>query len=255
MQLRSFRCLCSSVHFSSMPSLCYSGLRQSIADQLSITLLCCAIADQIYTPLTYAFAKQIIALPLPCITLQYVAFAVRFRALHIFAIALHIDAVRCHCFAALPKSPHCHRQAILNFASPQLCFLSPRHASASQFHLYFAIPLRVYAFCTLPLPFFAPPNTELPWPFFAPPTPARCHCHATLNPSGAHFGVAHRSGPRNMALTYRFYHDQVWQLPHDGADDVDLVRIRIRVPDSLTDLDAVSPSFDRRHRPADVFIR
>ena len=82
--------------------------------------------------------------------------------------------------------------------------------------------------------------------------PLRCHCHATLNPSGAHFGVAHRSGPRNMALTYRFYHDQVWQLPHDGADDVDLVRIRIRVPDSLTDLDSVSPPVQRRHGPCSI---
>lgn len=164
------------------------------------------------------------------------AFAVQFRALHIFAIALHIDAVRCRCFAALPESSPCHRQAILNFALPQLCFISPRHAFASQYRC-------------------KPTRSALCHGLSLLRDTCLCHCHATLKPCGACFGVAHRSGPRNMALAYRFHHDQAWQLPNDGADDVDLVRIRIRVPDSVTDLNSVSPSFDRRHRPADVFIR
>lgn len=60
-----------------------------------------------------ALAKQLIAFPLPCVTLQCFAFALQFRALHIFATALHIDAVRCHCFA------------ILRFSSAMLCVSSP----------------------------------------------------------------------------------------------------------------------------------
>ena len=136
--------------------------------------------------LYFAFADQSVSTPLAASPLRFYAFlchcaatldgsvycyalAVQFRAFHIFTIALHIYAVRCRCFAALPESSPCHRQAILNFALPQLCFLSPRHAFASQFHLYFALPLQAYAFCTLPWPFFAPPTTTLPLPCNAKP--------------------------------------------------------------------------------------
>lgn len=161
MQLRSFRCHCSAVHFSSMPSLYYSGLRQATATQYdslqynSIHRHCgsnrrssnlrLSQSARILSSPRRRVAFHFSTLPLlirasphhsllrHCDSMLVSAFAVQFRALHIFAIALHIDAVRCRCFAALPESSPCHRQAILNLASPQLCFLSPRHAFASQY--------------------------------------------------------------------------------------------------------------------------
>lgn len=167
---------------------------------------CSAIADQIDAPLTYAFAftslpdvallvfavaLRFSSLPLlirasphhsllrHCNSTLVSAFAVQFRALHIFAIALHIDAVRCHCFAALPESSPCHRQTILNFAFPQLCFLSPRHAFAL---LNEAPPYRCKSthFSALPWPFFAPRHLALPLPCSAKPLRRILRCSASF---------------------------------------------------------------------------
>lgn len=173
-----------------------------------------------------------------------------------FAIALPIWTDLCIAMPLLFNSEHCislpsHYISMLFAATALLLYQNHHIAIAKRFltSLHFS-----YAFYLLAMPL--PRNSIFTSQYRCESTrSALCHCHTTLNPRGVYFGVSHRSGPRNMALVYRFHHNQVWQLPHDGADDVDLVHIRIRVPDSLTDLDSVSPSFDRRHRPADVFIR
>ena len=110
----------------------------------------------------------------------YFAFADQSVSTPLAASPLRFYACLCRCFAALPESSPCHRQAILNFALPQLCFLSPRHAFASQFHLYFAIPLQAYAFCTLPWPFFAPRHLSLPLPCNAKPLRRMLRCSASF---------------------------------------------------------------------------
>lgn len=111
-------------------------------------------------------------------------------------------------------------------------------------------------FRALPSPGLTIHRPAMPLPFFAPSRPALpLRCQASLNPRGAYFGVAHRPGPRNMELAYRLHHNQAWQLLRHGAENVDLVRLRVRVPDSVTDLDAISPSSNRCHGPVDVFIR
>lgn len=146
--------------------------------------------------LYFAFADQIVSTPLAASPLRFYAclchcaatlygsvychaFAIQFKALNIFATALHIDALRCRCFAALPESSPCHRQAILNFALPQLCFLSPRHAFAL---LNEAPPYRCKSthFCALPWPFFAPRHLALPLPYNAKPSRRTLRCSASF---------------------------------------------------------------------------
>lgn len=210
MQLRSFRCHCPAIHFSSMPSLSYSGLRQATATQYDSlqynSFPFIAIADQNASALIYAFAFTSLpdvallvfavallfsslhllirsslhhSLLFHCDSMLVSAFALQFQALPIFAIALHIDALRFRCFAALPESSPCHRQAILNFALPQLCFLSPRHAFAL---LNEALLYRCKSthFSALPWPFFAPPTTTLPLPCNAKPLRRMLRCSASF---------------------------------------------------------------------------
>lgn len=71
--------------------------------------------------------------PLPCITLitlQCVAFAVQFRTLHIFATALHIDAVRCHCFACPRRTSPLLRHTLQGKSWPRPCYQLLRFSSA-----------------------------------------------------------------------------------------------------------------------------
>lgn len=207
MQLRSFRCHCPAIHFSSMPSLNYSGLRRATATQYdslkynSIHRHCgsnrrssnlrLSQSARIQSSPRRRIAFHFSTLPLlirasphrsllrHCDSMLVSAFALQFRALHIFATALHIDAVRCRCFAALPESSPCHRQAILNFALPQLCFLSPRHAFAL---LNEAPPYRCKSthFSALPWPFFAPQHLALPLPYNAKPSRRTLRCTASF---------------------------------------------------------------------------
>lgn len=167
------------------------------------------------------------SLPLLCNTSLFLSYAFYLLAMPLLLNSSHVIATQyrcasthsalCRCLSLLrrPLRCHCITELCLCLAIPPLL----RNTIASRFYS------------------------------------SLCHCHATLRPCGAYFGVAHRSGSRNMALAYRLHHNQVWQLPHDGADDVDLVRIRIRVPDSVTDLDSLSPPFDRHHGPCNISIR
>lgn len=82
------------------------------------------------------------------------AFALQFRALHIFATALHIDAVRCHCFACPRRTSPLLRHTLqgkswprpcyqlLRFSSAMLCVSSPCLCSSERST---ALPLQVYS--------------------------------------------------------------------------------------------------------------
>lgn len=188
MQLRSFRCHCPAIHFSSMPSLCYSRLRQATATQydslqfISIHRHCgsnrrssnlrLSQSARILSSPCRRVAFHFSTLPLlirasphhsllrHCDSMLFSAFAVQFRALHIFATALHIDAVRC-------------------LSLPLLCFISPRHAFAL---LNEAPPYRCKSthFSALPWPFFAPQHLALPLPYNAKPSRRILRCSASF---------------------------------------------------------------------------
>ena len=104
------------------------------------------------------------------------------QANHCFSFALRHLAVLCLCSSLPGIAPLCHRTTYRCCSLPLLCFISPRHAFAAQLksHHCHAIPLRVYAFCTLPLPFFAPPNTALPLPCNAKPLRRTLLCSASF---------------------------------------------------------------------------
>ena len=105
-----------SIHRHCGSNRCSSNLRLSQSSRI-LSPPCRRVAVHFSTlPLLnvavppVALAEQLIALPLlirasphhsqlrHCDSMLVSAFALQFRALHIFATALHIDAVRCHCF-------------------------------------------------------------------------------------------------------------------------------------------------------------
>ena len=140
-----------------------------------------AIADQIDSALTSAVANQLSAFPLPFFSMPNKAFALHhFDHVAVLCLCCSIPNIAYLCLREstllVSFPPHYISMlfaatALQYFAFPQLCFVSPRHAFAAQLksrHCH-AIPLRVYAFCTMPLSFFAPPTTALPLPCNATP--------------------------------------------------------------------------------------
>lgn len=166
MQLRSFRCHCPARHFSSMPSLCYSGLRQSTATQYDSlqynSFPFIAIADQNASALIYAFAFT----SLPDVALLVFAVALRFSSLPLLirasphhslllhcdsmlssAIALPIWTDLCIAMPLLFNSKHClslppHYISMLFTALAMLYISSPCLCSSERST---ALPLQVYS--------------------------------------------------------------------------------------------------------------
>lgn len=130
-----------------------------------------AIADQIDSALTSAVANQLSAFPLPFFSMPNKALALRHLAVLCLCCSIPNIAYLCLRESTLLVSfpPHYISMlfaatALQYFAFPQLCFVSPRHAFAAQLksrHCH-AIPLRVYAFCTMPLRCRTMPNSPLP---------------------------------------------------------------------------------------------
>ena len=145
-----------------------------------------AIADQIDSALTNAIANQ------------RASYHRLRQANHCFSFALRHFAVLCLCSSLPGIAPLCHRTTYRCCSLPLLCFISPRHAFAARLksHHCHAIPLRVYAFCTLPLPFFAPPTPALPLPCNAKPLRRILRCSALFWSSkyGPYLSVPPRPG-------------------------------------------------------------
>ena len=213
--------LCRSVHRHCGSNRRYSNLRLSQSARILSSPLPCG-ALRFYSNPRFSFAVQRVSFPLLRCSAQIVTMPLQSIASLYLSYAFYLLAMPLSRYSTFTSQYRCNSKRFRAMPSPGLTIRRP----------------------AMPWPFFAPPITSLPQ-----------LCRPLLYPRGAYFCVAHRPGPRNMALAYRFHHDQVWQFPHDGADDVDLVRIGIRVPDSVTDLYSVSPPVQRRHGPVDVFIR
>lgn len=98
-----------------------------------------AIADQIDSALTSAVANQLSAFPLPFFSMPNKALALRHLAVLCLCCSIPNIAYLCLCESTLLVSfpPHYISMlfaatALQYFAFPQLCFLSPRHAFATQ---------------------------------------------------------------------------------------------------------------------------
>ncbi len=240
--------LCDFTQIHALPLLIRASPHHSLLRHCD-SMLASAIALPIWTDLCIAVpllfnSEHCISLPPHYISMLFAA-----TALQYFAFPQLCFVSPRHAFAAQLKSRHCH-------AIPLRVCAILHSAAASLFHLYFAIPLQADSILHYAVALLNHAKLYHRRALNAAQIEALpLRYHATLHPCGAYFGVAHRSGPRNMTLAYRFHHDQVWQLPHDGADDVNLVRIRIRVPDSITNLDSISPPVQRRHGPCNISVR
>lgn len=97
MQLRSFRCHCPAIHFSSMPSLYYSGLRHATATQYDSlqynSFPFIAIADQIDAPLTYALASQRASYHRHAVALHFYTLTLLIRASPHHSLLRHCDSM------------------------------------------------------------------------------------------------------------------------------------------------------------------
>lgn len=131
MQLRAFRCLCSSVHFSSMPSLCYSGLRQSTADQID-SALTHALANHRASFHRHAFAFLFRAPQSLCLASLCCALPLLFTSWHYASLPSHYISMLFAALAILYISSPCLR------CSTQVTSL-PRNTVASLRVLHSAV--------------------------------------------------------------------------------------------------------------------
>ena len=208
-------CVSTQCHCGSN-RLCANLRRSQSARILSSPLLCVAL--RFYSNPRFAFADQSVstplaASPLRCRSGRICVLLCPCCSIPSIAYLCHRTTYRCCSLPLLCNTSLFLSYALCLLAMPSL--LNSSHVIATQYRC--ASTHSALCLC-LAIPSLL--RNTIASRFYS----SLCHCHATLHPSGAYFGVAHRSGPRNMALAYRLHHDQVWHLPHDGADDVDLVR-------------------------------
>lgn len=118
-QCKSLQYPCNTTHFHSSPSLCRSSPSHRGSNRLCANLRrsqstqCFSFAFLFHAQQSLSLASLSSALPLLFNSEYCISLPSRVNSSRLLSTALHIDAVRCHCFA------------ILRFSSAMLCVSSP----------------------------------------------------------------------------------------------------------------------------------